>query len=135
MTKPSTHVATPFYILKSDKQPIFPTITFDEKNSGCICVYGFSDKPIYDKFIQSTDKLLTPYPLVGGYLENRIAEAAAPDKEISLCLVILDATNRSQQTIVAATMATVIEAQQDKDSQTPIEFELTLDSATGNYSI
>ena len=136
MTKQSTHAATPFYVLRSGKQSIYPTINVDDPNSNCVCIYGFSDKPIYDKFIQSTDKLLTPYPLVDGYLENRIAdEAAATGDQPSLQLVILDASNFSQQTISAATMAAILLARQEKSSQTPVEFELTFNSETSSYTI
>lgn len=136
MPKQPTHAANPFYILRSGKQSIYPTINTDDPNSNCVCIYGFSDKPIYDKFIQSTDRLLTPYPLVDGYLKNRIAdEATATGNQPSLQLVILDATHFSQPTISAATMAAVLLARQEKSSQTPVEFELTFDSETRSYAI
>ncbi|MDB4766218.1 hypothetical protein OAG71_00875 [bacterium] len=135
MTKQPTLAATPLYVLRSDNQTFSPTITSDEAITDCVCIYGFSDKPIYDQFIKSTDQLLTPYPLVGGYLENRIEEEAATGEKTFLRLIILDATDISQKSVSAATMAAVLSAQQEKNDQTPIDFELTFDPATSSYTM
>ena len=134
MTSKTKHASTPFYVVRSGVLPFYPKISFDDPETNCVCVYGFSDKPIYDKFISSTDQPLTPYPLVNGYLVNQI-EDAAKAKSSAACqrLVILDATDVAQETLSVATMAAVLKAQQEKNPQTPIEFELPFDSSTSSY--
>ena len=132
----SNTASTPFYVLKSGNQAIYPTIEFDNQDTNCVCVYGFSDKPIYDKFIKSTEQHLTPYPLVKGYLVNQVAEAASSKNEESkLRLVILDAANFEQSVLSAATMANVLLAHQAKVKQVSIDCELVLDPATNSYQL
>ena len=123
-------------MLKSGSQPIFPTVSFDEPDTICVCIYGFSDKPIYDDFISCAGQLLTPYPLVKGYLVNQIADADSTDSiGVGPALVILDATNPAQPVLAAATMAAVLRAQQEKAKQVPVEFEFVFDSETASYQI
>ncbi len=125
---------TPCYVLKSGNQPICPTINSADPGTHCICVYGFSDKPIYDKFIKLARQLLTPYPLVKRYLANQIAAAnAAENNGIYLSLVILDATDPTQPVLPAATMAVVLRAQQEKARQVPVEYRLRFDPETTSY--
>ena len=127
---------TPRYILKSGNQPICPTIKLDDPDTQCVCVYGFSDKLIYDKFIKNAGQALTPYPLVAGYLSNRIEEArSATTHGDHLNLVILDATDSAQSVLPAATMATVLHAVQEKSKQVSIEYELVYDSETTCYRL
>ena len=125
---------TPYYVLKSGNQPIYPTINFDDPDTNCRCVYGFSDKPIYDKFIKGADQVLTPYPLVKGYLVNQIAGAnSAETNGVRLSLVILDATDATQPVVSIATMATVLLALQENAMQLPVDFELAFDPVTVSY--
>jgi hypothetical protein len=127
---------TPCYMLKSGKQAIYPTIDFDDPVTHCVCVYGFSGKPIYDKFIQTAGQLLTPYPLVQGYLSNQVAVVnSAETKGDCLGLVILDATDLAQPVLSAATMATVLLAHQEKAKQVSIEYEFVFDPGTAKYQI
>jgi hypothetical protein len=134
MPKKTDFANTPCYVLRSGNQPIYPTINFDDPDTNCVCVYSFSDKPNYDKFIKSAGQLLTPYPLVKGYLSNQIAEIDSSDTNgVCLGLVILDATDLAQPVLSAATMAAVLLAQQEKAKQVPIEFELVFDPETTSY--
>lgn len=136
MPKRKDFVNIPCYVLKSGNQTIYPTINFDDPDTHSVCIYGFSDKPIYDKFIKSADQALTPYPLVKGYLSNQVDEAASI-KDGGDCrrLVILDAIDQAQPVLSAATMATVLLAYQEKAKQVRIEFELVFDPETTGYRL
>ena len=134
MTNRTDFAKTPKYVLKSGKQPIHPTINFDDPESNCICVYGFSDKPIYDQFIKNSKQLLTPYPLVEGFLANQIAELdTAAEDRFSIGLVIMDAVDPNQPVVSAATMAAVLDARKAALKKVPVEFEFHFDSETGSY--
>ena len=136
MSKRTGFANTPCYLLRSGNQPIYPTVNFDDPDTNCVCVYGFSDKLIYDKFIKNTKQLLTPYPLVKRYLANQIAEAnSAETNGVRLSLVILDATDPAQPVVSVATMAAVLLALQEKAMQIPVELELGFDLVTASYQI
>ena len=136
MTKTARFANTPYYVLKSGNQPIYPTIDFDDPDKSCRCVYGFSDKPIYDKFIKSANQLLTPYPLVKGYLTKMIDDQDSREsKRVCPGYVILDATDGVQPVLAAATLAAVLLAHQEKSKQVPIEVELILDPETASYCV
>ena len=136
MTKTARFANTPYYVLKSGNQPIYPTIDFDDPDTSCSCVYGFSDKPIYDKFIKGADQLLTPYPLVKGYLTKMIDDQNSREsKRVCPGYVILDATDGGQPVLAAATIAAVLLAHQEKSKQVPIEVELVFDQDTASYHV
>ncbi len=127
---------TPRYVLQSGNQAVFPTVNPDDPDNNCNCVYGFSDKPIYDKFVKSALQLLTPYPLVKRYLAKQIGEADSANAS-GVCpgYVILDAIDPVQPVLEAATMATVLLAHQEKAGQVPVEVELIFDPDTASYHI
>lgn len=129
MTTGTAFASTPCYVLKSGNRPIAPTIHSDDTQ--CVCVYGFSDKPVYDQFIQDADELLTPYPLVKGYLSNQIESAGSAGE--ALQLVILDACAEAQPVLAAATMEAVLAARQNDEDQVPVAFELIFDVETNSY--
>lgn len=134
MTKIAEFANTPVYVLKSGAQPIYPTVLSDDSGLNCICVYGFSEKLIYDQFVKNASQALTPYPLVKGYLANRIAEAKVAEADgVYPTLVILDATDPSQPCLSAAKMTSVLRSQEEKAKQVPIEYELVFDSETTSY--
>ncbi len=136
MPKRTDSANTPYYLLKCGDQAIYPTINFEGSDTHCVCFYGFSDKPIYDKFIKRSGQVLTPYPLVKGHLSNQIADTDSVDTTGDhLRLVILDATDPEQPFLSATTMATVLLAQQEKSNQVPIEFELVFDPKTTGYRL
>ena len=129
-----TNFDTPKYVLKSGNQPIALTINSDDPTASCVCVYGFSDKLIFDAYKKNDKQPLIPYPLVKGYLANQIATAeSAGKKGADTGLVILDATGPTQPTVFAATMAAVLNAQEENTKQVPIEFELIFNSETDCY--
>lgn len=134
MSSPEACASTPRYVLKSGSQPIFPTINVDEQQIKC--VYGFSDKKIFDQFIKSASQPLTPYPLVKGYLSNQIDAADAEQTNgRHLPIVILDATNEKQAVVSAASMASVLLAMQEQEKQISIEYELVIDAQTNQYRL
>ena len=134
MTNTARFANTPHYVLKSGNQTIYPTIDSDDPDVSCSCVYGFSDKPIYDTFIKGADQLLTPYPLVMGYLNKIIDDqASCASKRACPGYVILDATDGGQPVLAAATISAVLLAHQEKSNQVPIDIELVFDSDTASY--
>ena len=134
MTKTANFANIPCYVLKSGSQPIFPTMEVDDSNTSCICVYGFSDKPIYDKLIKSVDQLVTPYPLVKGYLAKWIDDQDSGEpKRVCPGYVILDATDGAQPVLAAATIAAVLLAHQEEAKQVPVEIEFSFDPDTASY--
>ena len=132
MTKDKALANTPYFVLRSDNQPICPTLHCDDPKAKCVCVYGFSGRSVYDQFIGSTKQQLVPYPLVQGYLANQVADAAEK-KGAQSGLVILDATDGEQPKLLAATMDAVRLAQQEKAKQIEVEYELEFDTANGGY--
>ena len=113
---------------------LLTTINLDDLKTNCTCVYGFSDKTIFDEFIKNAKQPLTPYPLVQGYLANQIAEAESAGKNgAGIGLIILDATDPKQPTVSAATMKAVLAAQQEKATQVQVELQLVFNSETGGY--
>ena len=134
MTKAARFANTPYYVLISGKQPIYPAINFIDPDTSCSSVYGFSDKPVYDKFIKGADHLLTPYPLVKGYLSRLIGDQNSRDAKRHVPgYVILDATDGAQPVLAAATVAAVLLAHQENSKQVPIEVELIFDPETTSY--
>lgn len=135
---------TPNYVLRSDNKPFSPAIEFadpkneteNENDTNCVCVYGFSDKPIYDSFLKSVSQLLTPYPLVKGFLQREITEGEeAATLGHSMRLVVLDAADLSQPILKVATMAAVLRAMQENEKQVPVEYELAYDVGSKRYRL
>ena len=127
---------TPWYVLKRGNQPIQLEISSDDPEIQCVCIYGFSDKPVYDAFIKSVAQVLTPYPLVKGFLSSQIDAAdSGKARGDRLQLVILDATDQAQPVLLAATMATVLLAQQEQAKQVPAEYELVFDPEIAGYRL
>lgn len=134
MSKRTDSANTPRYVLRNGNQAIYPSIRFDNPDTDCVCVYGFSGKAIYDKFIKSTEQALTPYPLVAGYLLNQIDDTCSDEAPGDRPrLVILDATDQAQPVLLVATMATVLLAQQEGVKQVSVEYELVFDPETTGY--
>ncbi|MDB2686831.1 hypothetical protein N9Y42_06425 [Mariniblastus sp.] len=134
MTKKTDFASTPKYVLKSEGQPLCSTLDLTDPKSSRTCVYGFSDKSIYDQFIKNAKQPLTPYPLVHGYLTNQIAEVESAGKNgAGIGLIILDATDPKQPTVSAATVKAVLAAQQEKATQVQVELQLVFNSETGGY--
>ena len=95
----------PQYVLLFDKQRIGPTIAENEIATHSVVIYGFSDEHGYGKFIASSGRRLTPFPLVKTYLRDQLS-----DHQDSLKLIVVDAEDAAQPTVNAVTMQAVLVA-------------------------
>jgi hypothetical protein len=121
---------TPSYVLLDGTRRLGPMLLPADSESESRAIYGFSDKPPYDLFCANTELALTPYPLVKGYLRNQIA-----DSDHGIQLVVVDAAGPDDAELFAATMKSVLEAQEQKAERVPISFRLILDQASRGYRI
>jgi len=96
---------TPRYVLLEGKDPIGPDVTSTTSNAGCVAIYGFSAKRAYDAFISNSDRQLRPYPLMKGYLRNRIA-----DGQGETFLVVIDPVTSTDEHVNVATMQSILAA-------------------------
>lgn len=119
----------PRYVLRDGRHPVGLSISHDSTVS-VSAIYGFSDKPQYDHYLAQCTQLLTPYPLVKGFLQNQIE--ASPD---SLQLVVLDATSPTQTRLEAATMEAIFEALKLKQETICASHQLSLDPMSATYRI
>ena len=121
---------TPCYVLLDGKQRLVPKLIAPDSGPRCVAIYGFSDKQPYDLFIANSKLALTPYPLVKGYLKNQIAE----NSDV-IHLVVLDATGLQETPLNAATMDSVLQAQEQNANQVSVSFRLTLDGDAKAYRV
>lgn len=119
---------TPRYVLLEDREPIGPEVIVASLKSECVAIYGFSGKHTYDVFISNSDLELRPYPLMKGYLRNRIEEEGD-----QTYLIIVDARSSSDESVIAATMATVLAAQNAAEPQTKHGFEIKHRQGSSKY--
>jgi hypothetical protein len=133
-TKVSTMTAllvnTPRYVLLDGKQRLSPKLLGLQCGPECVAIYGFSDKQPYDLFCANSDVPLTPYPLVKGYLKNQITESGN-----TVHLVVVDAAGPQEAHLNAATMNSVLEAQEQEANHVTISFRLTLDQDSQSYRV
>ncbi len=120
--------ATPYYVLREDNQPIGPDVVCPDPNAECTVIYGFSDKIPYDNFCRTSDRALTPYPLVKGYLQNQADRS-------QIRLVVLDAAGAREPILYAATMESVLESQTNQRVELPATHMLVLDTAASAYRL
>ncbi|MCS7467035.1 hypothetical protein NZK35_10290 [Stieleria sp. ICT_E10.1] len=121
---------TPCYVLLDGKQRLAPQLIAPDSGPAFVAIYGFSDKQPYDLFIADSKLALTPYPLVKGYLKNQIAESSDV-----IHLVVLDAGGPNESPLNAATMDSVLQAQQQDANQVSVSFRLTLDGDAKAYRV
>jgi hypothetical protein len=122
--------ATPYYVLMDGKRRIGPSVVQLQTGAECSPIYGFSDKDAYDKFCVNSQLVLTPYPLVKGYLRNLIG---APDD--GLKLVVVDAAGPSESCLQAATMQVVLEAQENRMTHVTTAYLLVFDQEAEAYRV
>ena len=121
---------TPRYVLKDGSRPTSPAISQAPSKEESTVIFGFSDKPEYDTFLKASSRLLTPYPLVKGYLQNQI------DLNVdSLSLVVLDAASPQQATLYAATFRDVLESWQLDSESVPFSYQLTREPNSQGYRV
>jgi hypothetical protein len=123
-------VETPNDVLLDGKQRIGPQLLALHSGKICIAIYGFSSKQSYDAFCEKSDRALTPYPLVKGYLRNQLEEAGD-----SLLLVVVDAAGPDESHLNAATMQSILKAQGNHSSQVTVSHRLTRDEQSQAYRV
>ena len=123
-------VNTPRDVLLNDEQRLGPMLLAIPGGPEYEAIYGFSSKQSYDLFRADSELTLIPYPLVKGYLKNQIAESAD-----TVLLVVVDAAGPRETELIAATMNSVLEAQEEKANQVAISFRLTLDQESQAYRV
>ncbi len=119
---------TPCYVLLDGKQRLGPKLLALPPGVEYVAIYGFSDKQPYDLFCANSEIPLTPYPLVKGYLKNQITDSGD-----AVHLVVVDAAGPQQAQLNAATMKSVLEAQEQQANQVTISFRLMLDQELQAY--
>ncbi len=130
LTTSAKPIATPHYVLLNGKTRIAPTVLQLSSGQDCSALYGFSDKAPYDLFRAASDLALTPFPLVKVYLRTLLDA-----NESHLHLVIMDAASPSQQTVQAATMQSILDAQLAQAPNVIAEYSLTFDEQANGYRI
>ena len=123
-------VETPNYVLLDHAQRIRPEMLALNRAQKCIAVYGFSDKQPYDAFCENSALSLTPYPLVKGYLRNRLEVAGD-----TILIVVIDAAGPDQPILDASTMQLVLEAQEKEARQVTVTYRLTKDEQSAAYRV
>lgn len=123
-------VGTPQYVLMNNKQRIGPTAVRLESGVDCMPIYGFSTKDAYDRFCTNTDQALTPYPLVTFYLREQVA---LPDE--GLKLVVVDALGPGDANLHAATMQTVLDAQENRLPHVTSDYRMVFDPVGNVYRV
>ena len=121
---------TPCYVLLDGKQRLGPKTLPPHSSSEGMAIYGFSDKTPYDLFCANCEQALTPYPLVKGYLKNQITDSGD-----AVHLVVVDAAGPNEAQLNAATMNSVLEAQEQKANRVTISFRLVLDQESQAYRV
>lgn len=130
MTLSQVAVSTPEYVLMDGSSRIGPEVVPLCSGIQCSPIYGFSGKGLYDKFSLQSERSLTPYPLVQGYLRNQIESAGD-----SLKLVIIDAAGIDEPKLQAATMAAVLEAQETKAMHVTANYRLVFNQQADAYRV
>ena len=121
---------TPCDVLLDGSQRLGPKLMAHPGGLEYEAIYGFSSKESYDLFSASSDLPLIPYPLVKGYLKNQIAESGD-----TVHLVVVDAAGPQESQLNAATMNSVLEAQEQKANQVTVSFRLRLDRKSQAYRV
>ena len=119
---------TPRYVLLDENRPLGPTVLPLDSGVKCSVIYGFSGKGPYDRFCGNSDRALRPYPLVEGYLRNRIDESGD-----DLKLIVLDADGPRERCLNAATMEAVLRAQESRNAHLASAQQLVLDQQVNAY--
>ncbi len=121
---------TPYFVLLEGNHRIGPRVVPLRSGVACLPIYGFSDKGPYDEFCKNSSAALTPYPLVKFYLREQ-ANTPGPD----LKLVVMDAVGPLAPLLHAATMASVLAAQENRAAHVAAAYRLVFDQESGAYSV
>ena len=122
--------STPNYVLINGDLRIGPQVVPLNAGMEWTAIYGFSDKGPYDKFCTKSQLALKPYPLVKGYLRNQMDSPGD-----SLKLVVIDAARPREHCLRAATMAAVLEAQENHTTHVAAAYRLAFDPEANAYRL
>ena len=125
----SAESPTPTYVLMNDGRRIGPRLT-PVSSEKCEVIYGFSSRAAYESFRENSEQALTPYPLVKGYLHNRIEETGKEHK-----LVTIDVQGPLDTTLTATTMAAVLDAQEEQIAHVTSVYLLAFDEDENAYRL
>lgn len=121
---------TPFYVLMDSNQRIGPKVFSLPSGMECLPIYGFSDKAPYDTFCAHSELALTPYPLVKVYLQGQTEIRGE-----GLKLVVVDPVGPHEPILYAATMESVLEAQEQQATHVTVTHQLTFDREAATYRV
>jgi hypothetical protein len=130
MSANATILGTPYYVLMNADGRIGPKVVQSDTGIGCTPIYGFSGKSAYEKFCRNSGLTQKPYPLLKGYLRNRIESPGN-----GLKLVVLDAVGLSEPYLQAATMEAVLEAQASPTTDVKADYRLMLNPESDAYTV
>ncbi len=122
--------ATPRYVLRQGLLPLGPLVLPTVAQADVTVVFAFSSKPHFDAFLRQSEKKLTPYPLVKGFLQNQ----SDLDGKV-LRLVVIDANSPHQTILHAATVQAVLNAFELNQTSVLTSHELIIDEKLGSYRI
>ena len=126
----ATAADTPYYVLMESNRRLGPKVVQIPAGMACEPIYGFSDKGPYDRFCSNSQLALTPYPLVKFYLRE---QTRTPGD--GLKLVVVDAAGPREPCLRAATMAVVLEAQENQTTHVAAAYRLTFDREANAYRL
>lgn len=121
---------TPFFVLIDGSLRIGPKVMSLDAGVECSAIYGFSDKPSYDRFRRNSQLAVKPYPLIKGYLRNQIEAASG-----HLKLVVIDAAGPSELCLHAVTMEAALEAQASCAANVTTAYRLAFDEVANAYRV
>ena len=130
MPTSATAAGTPYFVLMASNRRIGPKVVQSPAGMECAPIYGFSDKGPYDQFCRNSQRALTPYPLVKVYLRE---QAGTPGN--GLKLVVVDAAGPREPYLRAATMAAVLEAQENHTTHVPAAYRLAFYPEANAYRL
>lgn len=121
---------TPHYVLKHGALVHQPSIALCEAGAETKAIFGFSDKPEYDRFLVDSTEGLTPYPLVKIFLQDQLAQ-----EDKILRLVILDPIASDASEWKAATFETVLESIQTRSESVKATHRLVRQDSSESYRV
>lgn len=123
-------IETPKFVLLQQSERIGPALNALDTGKDCLAIYGFSEKKHFDTFTKNSDLSVTPYPLVIGYLQNRLDA-----DEAAILMVALNATGPNDPVVNATSMQLVIEALKKKSPQVAVTHRLSKDESSSAYNV
>ena len=122
--------STPYNVMMQSNRRVGPNVVQSPAGLECATIYGFSDKGPYDRFCSNSQQALTPDPLVKVYLRE---QAGIPGD--GLKLVVVDAAGPHEPCLYAATMAAVLEAQENHTTYVTAAYRLIFDPEANAYRL